>query len=189
MTREQFSRVMAYLSAGCGKEIRDETMIVYFDLLGDLPEAVLQAAAKRALLENHYPVLPTAGVLRKLAIEAMRGKENLPTAGEAWGMALRAASGNVLHEQEILARLHPLVAQAVRCFGFRTLCDATETEFLGAQFRKVYETLLERDQRQGLLTADLRQALEQIGSMPNVGPQRSEAEQKRQLRLLDEAGT
>src|SRR5690348_7985347 len=68
---------MAYLGAGCGKELNKDGLRVYYDLLGDLPLTALQCAAKRALLENAFPVFPQVGTLRKLATEAMTAERVL----------------------------------------------------------------------------------------------------------------
>jgi len=184
MTKVEFTRIMLFMSGVSGKPVSEAMASGYFDFLGDLPAEVLEVAAKRALLEAAYPMIPLVGVLRRLAEETLRGNSIEPTAGEAWGIALRAAAGNYLREREILADLPPLVARAIRCFGFKTLCDATETEILGAQFRKVYDTLVEREKRQGLLPPALRASIERIGAMP-IEEQRDETTQRQHLRIME----
>lgn len=151
MTKQEFAAVMAYIGAGCGKELSKDGMRVYFDLLGDLPLEALQVAAKRALLEQTYAVFPQVGTLRKLAAEAMTPTACVP-AVEAWGIVRRAIrTWGYARGEDALASLPPVVRRAVECLGWRELCDATNTEVVRAQFERNYATLLQREERERLL--------------------------------------
>jgi len=170
MNRADFAKVMAYIVAATGKAIATETAEVYFDLLGELPAEALQFAAMRALLEACYPVLPPAGVLRKLALDAMNGADREPTADEAWELVRRAINAfGYMREQQALAALpEGPVRRAAECLGWQSMCESTVEEVTRAQYRKAYETLAHRRQRQRLLPAPMIAMLERIGEMPRL---------------------
>ncbi|HWG42514.1 MAG TPA: hypothetical protein VN688_06970, partial [Gemmataceae bacterium] len=163
MTRQEFAAVMAYVGAGCGKTLGEDALKVYYDLLSDLPLDVLQLAAKRALLESHYPVFPPVGVLRKLAAEIMRPPA-MP-ALEAWGVLQRAIDryGDDNPQQGLDALPEPIRAVAEQ-FGWRQLCRCNETEILRAQFSKAYDTAQARERATWLLPVGVRQAVAELGA-------------------------
>jgi hypothetical protein len=170
-TRQEFAAVMAYLGTAVGKEPTREQAEVYFDLLGDLPAADLERAAKRALMGHNFPTLPPAGVIRQQATEFM---DPPITAGEAWAMVMRAvANGHYERPEPSLKRLPPRVAAAARAYGWRALCDmplaSQQTTF--AQFRDVYQSIDTRARTEAALPAGLRSPavaalMGGIGGMP-----------------------
>lgn len=151
MTQTEFGTVMAYLSAGVGKAATLEQTRVYFDLLGDLPLPILQEAARRALMEHKYISLPPVGVIRGHAV-SISGQRTLGP--NAWELALAAVRRyGSLHETRGLATLPADVAEAVRAFGWRIICDATNEELgiVQTQFLKVYDTLGKRSEQTALM--------------------------------------
>lgn len=166
MTREDFAVVMGVLKAGTGATVTSEQAAVYFDLLHDLPLAVVQAAAKQVLLDHHYPTIPPVGAIRKAAV-ALQSPPAIP-GPEAWRLFLAAVRKYRLEpqrrlvagqwrevggEQQGLASLPPDVAHAARCFGWRRLCD-TMADHLGIaerDFLQVYATLGKHAERHAVL--------------------------------------
>jgi hypothetical protein len=195
VTREEFGCVMAYVSAAVNKPVAENTARVYFDLLGDLPAPALEAAAKQALLESAYPTLPPVGTLRRLAVEALCAKDALPSPEEAWELTRRAlvAYGYCREEQGLASLPDGPVRRAAECLGWQSLCESTEPEIVRAQYRKAYESLAGRAQRQRLLPAPLVGLLESVGGMePANGFDRRNAWQvvqdeakRRRLRIHD----
>jgi hypothetical protein len=166
MTAEEFARVLCYLQCAVNKDVPRMQAEVYFDLLKDLPAEAVECAARQALLESDYPVLPPVGKLRRLALDALAGPEQMG-AYEAFALALQAVRRYGLdREREALASLPPLVAKAVECIGWRSLCDATELDTLRAQFRDAYGILDGRERRERLMPPELRRALEGLGKPP-----------------------
>ena len=163
MKEIEFVPVMAYLSAGTGKEISEETATVYFDSLCDLPVCAFQAAAKLALLEGQYPVFPPVGVLRRFAVAVLTGRLNQLSAEEAWGLVRDAIARFGYSQQKLgLASLPEFTRRAVDSLGWQNVCNATETEIIRSQFVRTYEAIASRDQRQNLLPTELRKTLEEI---------------------------
>src|SRR5262245_3697535 len=76
MTREEFSPILVYLSAAVNREIPREQAEVYFDCLSDLPATAIRQAARRAVLESEYPVVPAVGRIRRLALEELALRES-----------------------------------------------------------------------------------------------------------------
>ena len=70
-------------------ESLNETVTLFFAVLGDLPADMVRAATIQYLSEGN-PFFPMPGVLRDKAMELQLLAAGLPTAGEAWGMVLTA---------------------------------------------------------------------------------------------------
>lgn len=160
MTRTEFASIMAYLAAGSGKALSREATEVYYDLLGDLPEQALQAAARRALLEGQYPTFPPAGTLRKLAVEA--AEPGLPPAAEAYRMVLGVLNAPAGLRPGLVEALPVAARQAAEAMGWKSMGDSTEPEVCRAQFTRCYEQYATRQQRERLLPATLRRQLEML---------------------------
>lgn len=164
MTRHEFASVMAYISAGIGKPIAREAAEVYFDLLGDLPEPIFRAAAKRVLLEHKWATFPSVAELREAAALTMQGEISSLTAAEAWQLAWKA-TGKIDPEvdgslERACAQLPPLVFEAMRSFGIPALCFGREpVAVVRAQFMKFYEQLADREKRRALLPDRLTQTI------------------------------
>lgn len=158
LNREDFAAVIAYLGAGVGKSFSAEQAEVYFDLLGDLPLPILQAAARQALMESIYPTIPTPGALRQIALRLMN--PDVPAAVEAWDLVRRAILRyGYAQEARALATLPEPVANAARLLGWVSLCDSTCVETCRAQFTKAYDALVQRSQRESLMPLPYRQRL------------------------------
>ena len=160
MTRPEFAAVLGYLGASCGKTVGEGTAEVYFDLLGDLPLPVLQAAARRAVLEAQYPVIPPVGVLRRLAVELLEGRNTLCDCQDAVCRVKAAVSRFGFNGGEKARQTLPeSVWKAVKAFGWRRLCDSTDGAIVWAQFRDCYEAMAGRERRERLLPAPLKRTL------------------------------
>lgn len=169
MTRAEFNPIMAMLIAGVSPKVppTKEQMAVYFDLLSDLDAEVLKAGVRQVLIEHQYPTLPPVGMIRKFATTLSRPPAI--ASADAWDMALRAAQKHGLgtstkfragqlpklvdHEAEALRELPGPVAYAVRRFGYRQICDATEKDIgiVRAQFLRCYEQFAEKEQHEALM--------------------------------------
>lgn len=170
MTRSEFAAVMRYLRGASGKPVSRATSEVYWDLLGDLPLPVLQAAARRAVLESQYPTLPPVGVLRRLAVELLEGRNALCDCQEAVCRVKTAVSRfGYGGAEKARPTLPESVWRAVESFGWRRLCDATDGAIIWAQFRDCYEAMAGRERRERLLPAPLKRTLAALAGDGGTG--------------------
>jgi hypothetical protein len=168
MTRPEFVKAMAYLTAGCGKSLEPVSLEVYFDLLGDLPFDAFQTAVKRVLLRHKYATFPTVAELREAAAQTARGEVAPLPPAEAWALAWRAAART---DPEIdgsfdraATRLPPLVRRAIEAYGLNALCYGSEPlTVVRAQFLRVYEQLAAGEAARELLPAATRREIEACG--------------------------
>jgi hypothetical protein len=156
---------MAYLGAGVGKALSSESLVVYFDCLGDLDAATLMTAAKRVMMEHRYANFPSIAELRDAASMTVRGAVAELSPAKAWDMASRLACDvdpEVEGQFERKAKgLPTLVVEAIRVFGIRQLCFGTEPASVQrAQFIKCYEQLADADRKRALYPKPLVQAIE-----------------------------
>ena len=184
MTRTEFAAAMAWLEAGVGRPICEggeqeklARMTVYYEMLSDLPLNALQAACRRATLENNYSAFPTIALLRQLATSIVAGPDL--TFAEAWRHAINATASlstetdpgyqiiragkkysPAEYNQKIFAELPPTVAKAMKCFGIGRLW---EDETCRAQFRRMFDEITEQERSELVLPPSLASAIAAIG--------------------------
>lgn len=181
MTATEFAKGILYLSAGLNRPMSDEALEPYFDLLGDLDYETFIKACRAVLLTHKWNTFPTIAELREAAF-AVSGPSNQLTAGEAFAIA-REAAGNVdmdiigpyrvrnyktgeweiypSQEAYALRDVPAPIVQAMRAFGLREFCYATDpTGVVRAQFTKVFEQITARDQRTALMPPSVREFLD-----------------------------
>lgn len=158
MTKPEFAKLMAFLTAVVDKPIARPTMDAYFEMLHDLPYDLATAAVKKIVATEEYPVLPTVGKIRRAAADLSRGNEL--SAPEAWGLAIRAIHKyGYYRETEALASLPPGVAQVIRWMGWQELCLSENADVIRGQFLRMFETQQKRESEQALLPPDLREVI------------------------------
>lgn len=169
-SKNDFVKIMAYITAGTQKSLSVEGINVYFDLLGDLPLEALSIAAKRAVLEHKYATFPSVAMLREFATDAKNGEVKSMTGMEAWGIAVKAC-GNCDIEvpgsvDRAFAKVPPMVTQAVNLFGFMAIYNlpSSAIETARAQFIKTFDSIASREQKTSLLPESIRQQLAAIGA-------------------------
>lgn len=173
MSRVDFGKIMAFITAAIGKPLSDEALVVYYELLGDLPVDVLQTAAKRVCLEHKWANFPTVAELREAAAETMRGAVKELSAAEVWDRAwslVRSIDLEVPHTVEVLKNQPPIVQESIKAFGLPALVYGKEpVGVIRGQFIKIVEQLQARDRRNALLPASVKQSIAAIGNRPEVG--------------------
>lgn len=171
MTRIEFAKIMAYITAGCGKPLAESSLEVYFDLLGDLPADVLLTAAKRVLMEHVWATFPSVAELREAAAQTAQGSVQPMSGGEAWQLAY-AAVRKIDPEIEGSTERHTkglpsLVVEALRDFGIPAMITA-DPNFARPQFIKIFDALAAREHRHALLPASVKTAVAAIGCRDEV---------------------
>lgn len=167
MTRIEFGEVIAYITAGCGKNLSAPSLEVYFDCLNDLSRDALHLAAKRVLMEHVWATFPSVAELRKAATETRSGSVMGLAPGEAWELAWKCIGqtdpevpGDFQRAVKVF-HLPPLVVRAIEVFGLHAMCFGKEpVGVVRGQFLKIYEQLAARESRTALYPASLTEAIE-----------------------------
>ena len=169
MTRAEFSKLMAFITAAVDKPVARPTVDAYYEMLGDLPYDLAAVAVKKIIATDEYPTLPTIGKIRQAAAEISRG--HILSAPEAWGMVLKAVHEyGYYREGEALAALPEQVAEVVRWMGFQTICMSEKISVDRGQFLRMYEIHQKREQEQAVLPAGLQDMMKQLaGGMKMLG--------------------
>ena len=113
------------------QDFPDRTVVLYAEMLADLPGDEVVAAVKRLIRRS--PFLPSVAEIRREVAEEVL---NLPTPAEAWRMVNDAATQNLLEDE---------VSEAMQFVGGRyAIRTSDRPEVLRAQFLKCYENLREQ---------------------------------------------
>ena len=175
MSRQEFAKIFAYVSIAIGKQLPTEAIEVYYDLLGDLDQHVLQITAKRVVLEHKWATFPSVAEFREAAAETMRAEVKELSPAEAWEMAWKAARRIDLEIDgsfdRACAALPPIVVEAMRSFSIPALIHGKEpVGVVRGQFLKIFEQLAARDRRAALLPDGIKRDLAAIGQKRNALP-------------------
>ena len=166
MTRAETAKILAVLAASYPKfEVDDLKVRVWHEMLGDLDYVTANMAAKKLILENTFA--PSIAEVRKAAKEILN--PDGMTAAEAWGEVERAVrTYGYYRETEALESMSPSVAKVVEYIGWQNICLNEEPGVIRGQFLKMYQQVRERDRREMLLPADLRQGIQRLAGMMDV---------------------
>ena len=166
MTKGEVAKLLAVLAASYPKfEVDDLKVQVWHEMLGDLDYVTANMAVKKLILENIFA--PSIAEVRKAAMDILN--PDVMTAAEAWGEVERAVrTYGYYRETEALASLTPRVAKVVRQISWREICLNEEPGVVRGQFLKMYQQVQERDHREMLLPADLRQEIQRLAGMMDM---------------------
>lgn len=141
MTKAEFAKIAAYLSAGIGKKMPSETMDVWFDILQDFPAELILMAVKKALSSYEYATIPPVGVIYKAAAELVTA--SIPSPVEAWGEVQDQFRRTGSYGAPVFS--NPMIHKAVSAMGgWVDLCRSEEpTGVIRAHFLRIYEGLQE----------------------------------------------
>lgn len=166
MRRDEFVKALAYITAGCGRELAPASLEVYFDCLGDLTYDVMLLAAKRVLLSHKWATFPSVAELREAATTVAAGRVSELSPAEAWALAWRAAANTdpeIEGSFERATRNVPaIVVRAMKAFGVCSLCAGGEpVGVLRGQFLRIYEQIAAGDKAAQMLPPTTRRAIEE----------------------------
>jgi hypothetical protein len=138
-------------------QVSEQTVATYVRLLKDIPEDELQAIVDQAIATSKF--LPTIAEIRDMR----HGLQNFGqlTYVEAWDTVLmeirRIGSYGSPHFDD------PLTARVVKSMGWRELCISENPGIDRAQFRDMYNALLNRQERDQKLLPQAREYVEHKG--------------------------
>lgn len=121
-------------------EVADGTVAMYLRLLADIPAPELQIVVDQSIAESKF--LPTIAELRDRH-RALTRTLAAPTWTEAWELLQRAIRECGAANRPTFAS-NPVLERAVGIMGWKDLCYADNLPVIRAQFRDVYNQLVER---------------------------------------------
>lgn len=153
MSKQNTAQVLAVLSAGFPHvTVTKETARVYHEVLMDLEPADVMEAVTRLLKTAEW--FPPAALIRRSTME-VRGVL-AQSSHSAWGQVLEAVREHGFLRFPSFG--DPLLTEAVRMIGWRTICYSEKPEVIKSQFGKVYDELKEAHD-QAILVGEPRKEL------------------------------
>lgn len=147
MTREQCEELLfAIQEAYPGRVMFSETAIaLWYESLKDIPADIAAKAVKALIQRSKWP--PSIAEIRAEAADLV---DPLPTAEEAYAEARRVALSFYPGQPITHKWSHPVVQKAAETIGISTMAYSENPEYIGRQFREVYERIKEQEERRRL---------------------------------------
>lgn len=163
MNQQEFKKFFAYITAVTNDSNPSPAKVeVYWDALNDLPFDTAMIAAKRIVATLENPFLPMPATIRGVVAELTGPR--IKTHGEAWEEVTKAIRNyGGYREEEALASVSELTARAIKAVGWKSLCYSEEQDIIRAQFRKAYEALAQREEKEAKVPQKLKELAETIG--------------------------
>ena len=144
-------------------EAGEETIKLYVRLLSDIPLEVLSLCVEQFIAQSKF--LPTVAEIREQALKLTR--PDRISALEAWGLVKEQMRLKGSYRSPEFS--DPLIAKAVECIGWKTLCGSENEPADRAHFSKVYDSLVQRDEADARLLPSTRKFLEERSNRPVAG--------------------
>lgn len=119
----------------------NEAMSLWYKLLQDIPDEVVERAADQYMAEEHFP--PTVADIRKRCFASQAAQ--LPDWEQGWAELMNAIHRyGYMREAEALASLSPITAETVKRLGFQALCFSENPEGDRIAFREIHSRYTSR---------------------------------------------
>lgn len=135
---------------------------LWYRQLQDLPYDVAEAALNKWVSTNKWS--PSIAEIRQMCCEVRQGE--ISAWSEAWETVLHAIRiYGSYRPQDAMFTFDDLTARTVKQIGgFVSICRSENIDIDRANFRMVYEELAKRKQKDALMPARLRSAIQRIQS-------------------------
>lgn len=175
MTKQEFATLAMGLKTYYPQEKiipNDKAMELWFRQLQDLEFKVAEVALYKWVATNRWA--PKISEIREMAAEITRGE--IPDWGEAWEQVLKAIGRYGSYDPEqAMNSLDDLTREAVRRVGFLNICRSEKVAVERANFREIYENLVERRKREAQIPETL---LEKIKTLQIENKEESEGKRQ-----------
>ncbi len=173
MNKKEVVKIFALLSAAYPKfeslnilkspELAETTIELWYKMLGDVDYQVIELAIQKHVLSSPFP--PSIADIRKSAIEVMTPVNEKLDAATAWGeveAAIRKFGS--WGESEALESMSPRTARVVRYLNWQEICLSDKLGVIRGQFINMYGQVEQRENKDRLLPAKLRNEIESIAA-------------------------
>jgi hypothetical protein len=140
-------------------QVSPETLKVYVSMLQDVPLDLLTVSVQQCMAESEF--LPTIAKIRERALKLSQPVAPEPL--EAWGIVLKEISKTGFYRSPKFN--DPIIARAVDCIGWQTLCSSENPVADRAHFSKVYEGILRQAENDRRMLPAARQIEDQVKLM------------------------
>lgn len=162
MTRDEFRTFAMALKTYYPREQllpNREAMELWYRELADIPYTVAEAALRKWVSTNKFS--PTIADIREMAATVTHGEK--PQWADGWNQLERAirkyGSYNV---QAAMESMDDITRETVKRLGYRNLCLSTNQMADRANFRTVFEQLVDRRQKEQQMSISLSQLIKSI---------------------------
>lgn len=137
----------------------NQAMELWFRQLQDIPFVIAEASLNKWVATNKWS--PSIADIREMAASVKNGE--VPDWGEGWEQVLRAIRKfGSYREGEALASMDDLTRRCVERLGFRNICMSENINTDRANFRDIYKTLAERQQKDQQISLPLKELIKGI---------------------------
>ena len=174
MTKKEFATFAMALKTYYPRENllpNEEAVELWFRQLQDIPYQVAEVGLHKWVALNKWS--PSIADIREMASSITLGE--IPDWGEAWQEVTNAMRRfGSYRPNEALASLSPLTRKATERIGFNNLCMSENPSAERANFRMIYESLVEREKKNAQLPDPLKNLISQISGNVAIEEKRSE---------------
>jgi len=162
MERKEFALFASALRTYYPKEKllpNEQAMDLWFKQLQDIPYKLAELTLNKWVATNKWP--PTIADIREQALGITQGTAK--EWGEAWREVLNAVHCYGSYQQlEAMESLDELTRQAVKRVGYMSICMSENIATERANFRMVYEQLLQRQKQDAQLPQNIKALIAQM---------------------------
>lgn len=160
MTKDEFKALAKGMRAIYTNEkfLPDDTsMKIWYSLLQDIPYNVASIAIQKHMLTNKFP--PTPADVREQAALVQIG--NKPLWSDGWDALVRAIKTfGIYRQDEAMASMDEITRQTVKRLGYKELCLSENISVERANFRLVFDQLVDREYSSSKLPISLKQRID-----------------------------
>lgn len=127
---------------------------VWFAMLKDMDYTICMVAIKELISTKKFP--PSIAEIRECCATIAVGE--LPDWGEGWRKVEKAiGSCGMYQEEEALKRMDETTRQCVKRLGWKTICCSENIVAERANFRMLYEQIVNRQRKEAQLSKGLKE--------------------------------
>lgn len=133
-----------------------ESMEMWYRELADIPYPVAEAALRKYVATNKFS--PTIADIREMAATVENGDK--PLWSDGWDQVLRAVRKYGSYRPvEAMESMDEITREAVRRLGYKELCMSENIMAERAQFRMIFEQIVDRRQTNSQISVNLAQLI------------------------------
>ena len=162
MTKTEFAKFAMAMRSCYPKENllpSDEAMDIWFQMLADIPYQVASAGLQQWVQINRWS--PSIADIRAMILEVKHGE--IADWSQGWEEVQKAIRNfGMYRPDEALESMSAVTKRVVSRLGFKNLCLSENQEADRANFRQIYQAEAERDRKNAVLSADIKNRIGMI---------------------------